>query len=58
MSRRLTTNGYPVWVSVELAAVLPVRERRCSVMTRIKGLLVVLGLLALAALNGATPWGP
>jgi len=27
-------------------------------MTRIKGLLVVLGLLALAALNGATPWGP
>jgi len=39
-------------------AVLPVRERRCSVMTRIKGLLVVLGLLALAALNGATPWGP
>jgi len=27
-------------------------------MARIKALLVVLGLLALAALNGATPWGP
>ena len=33
-------------------------ERRCSLMTRIKALLVVLGLLALAALNGSTPWGP
>jgi len=33
-------------------------ERRCLLMTRIKALLVVLGVLALAALNGATPWGP
>jgi hypothetical protein len=49
-----TPFGYPL----ELTAVLPVRERRCSVMIRIKGLFIVLGLLALAALNGATPWGP
>jgi hypothetical protein len=35
-----------------------VPERRCSLMTRIKALLAVLGLLATAALNGATPWGP
>jgi hypothetical protein len=49
-----TPFGYPF----HLDRFPTVSERRCSLMARIKALLVVLGLLALAALNGATPWGP
>jgi hypothetical protein len=33
-------------------------ERRCLVSARIQLLLVVLGVIVLAALNASTPWGP
>jgi hypothetical protein len=45
--------GIPLRISPVLAA-----ERRCPMSARIQALLLVLGAIAAAAFNGATPWGP
>jgi hypothetical protein len=34
------------------------RRKEVFWMTRIKSLLLALGVFALAAFNGSTPWGP
>jgi len=54
----LTTNGYLVWVSGPSVLITSSRKGGALRMARYKALLIALGLLALAAFNGSTPWGP
>jgi hypothetical protein len=41
-----------------LSAVPEIPEGRCQMSARIQVLLIVLGMVVLAALNASSPWGP
>ena len=54
----MTTIDYLAWVSPLSLHMSEIPEGRCQMSARIQVLLIVLGMIVLAALNGATPWGP
>ncbi len=54
----LTTIGYPVWVVIPHPPESSSCGEEVSMSARFQAFLVVLGMLALAALNASSPWGP
>jgi hypothetical protein len=54
----LTTNGDPGWVSPLHGWFREHPKGGGAMSARIQALLIVLGTIALAALNASSPWGP